>query len=93
MHKIDTKPPEDPKTASHQEPLWNLSKSAHRAHTLHTCSSRKRFFKMKAEQTILSRDRVQNIQLWVHNFDSRTGFVICFESITKQERQAQNGPL
>ena len=55
------------------EPLWSLNKSAHRAHTLHACSSRKRLSKSKAENTSLSRDRLQSIPLSGHDLDFRFG--------------------
>ena len=61
MYKNGAKLAEGPQTASDQESLWNHSKSAHRAHTLHICSSRKRFSKLDAEEMILSRDDVQSI--------------------------------
>jgi hypothetical protein len=76
---------ENAKTASHQESLQNPSKSTLCAHTLHTCSSQKRFPKMFFEITLISRDRVQSIPLWHHNFDFRLGFAIVFESITKPQ--------
>ena len=50
--------PEGSKTASHQESLQNPSKSTLCAHTLHTCSSQKRFPKMFFEITLMNRDRV-----------------------------------
>ena len=80
---------EGPKTASHQESLQNHSKSTLCAHTLHTCSSQKRFPKMFFEITLMSRDRVQSIPLWHHNFDFRSGFAVGFESTTKPQREAQ----
>ena len=80
---------EGPKTASHQESLQNHSKSILCAHTLHTCSSKKRFPKMFFEITLMSRDHVQSIPLWHHNFNFRSGFALGFESITKPQREAQ----
>ena len=80
---------EGPKTASHQESLHNRSKSTLCAHTLHTCSSQKRFPKMFFEITLMSRDRVQSIPLWHHDFDFRSGFAVGFESTTKPQREAQ----
>jgi hypothetical protein len=73
---------ENAKTASHQESLQNRSKSTLCAHTLHTCSSQKRFPKMFFEITLMSRDRVQSIPLSGHNCDFRSGFAIGFGSIT-----------
>ena len=80
---------EGPKTASHQESLQNRSKSTLCAHTLHRCSSQKRFPKMFFKITLMSRDRVQSIPLWQHDFDFRSGFAVGFESITKPQREAQ----
>ena len=80
---------ENAKTASHQESLQNRSKSTLCAHTLHTCSSQKRFPKMFFEITLMSRDSVQSILFWHHNFDFRLGFAVGFESSTKPQREAQ----
>ena len=79
---------EGPKTASHQESLQNRSKSTLCAHTLQ-CSSQKRFPKIFFEITLMSRDRVQSILFWHHNFDFRSGFATGFESTTKPQREAQ----
>ena len=81
--------PKDPKMASHQESVSDPSKSELCAHTLHMCSSHKRFSSFKSEKMFLSRDRVQSISLWHHNFDFRSGFAIGFESTTKTQREAQ----
>ena len=83
---------EGPKTASHQESLQNHSKSTLCAHTLHTCSSQKRFPEMFFEITLMSRDRVQSIPLWHHSFDFRLGFAIGFGSIIKPQREVQKCP-
>ena len=82
-NKIYAKLSEIPKTASHQEPLQNRSTSALCAHTLHTCSSQKRFPTMFFEMTPMSRESVQSIMFWHRRIDFRWGFAIGFESITK----------
>ena len=51
------------------------------AHTLHTCSGHKRFSSSISEKTIVSRDRVQRIQLSVHMFDFPEGFTTDFRII------------
>ena len=90
MYKFSAKWPEGFKTISYQESIWNHSKSAHCAHTLHTCSSRKRFSKSNAEEQILSRELVQSIQFSGHSFDFRYGFAIGFESTIKPQPEANN---
>ena len=80
---------EGSKTASHQESLQNRSKSTLCAHTLHTCSSQKRFPKKIFEIMLMSRDRVQSIPLSGHNCDFRSAFAVGFESITKPQPEGQ----
>ena len=75
------------KTASDQESVQNRSKSTLCAHTLHTCSSQKRFPKIFFEITLMSRDSVQSIPLSGHNFDFRSGFAVGFESTTKPQQE------
>ncbi len=80
---------EGPKTAPHQESLQNRSKSTLCAHTLHTCSSQKRFPKMFFKITLMSRDRVQSIPLSGYNCDFRSGFGIGFGNNTKSQQETQ----
>ena len=61
-----------------------------RAHFAHVFELQA-FSKSKVEKTICNRHCVQIIQFSEHNFDFRSGLEVEFESITKPQREAQNG--
>ena len=60
---------------------------AHFAHVFEPQPCFKTFFR----KAILSRGRVQCIAFLEHTFDFRRGFTGVFESITKPQRETQNG--
>ena len=87
--KLHPKSPRGPKTAPKQKTLQNRSKSAKCEHTLDTCSSHSRFFKIEFKKMLLVRTRLQTVAFFWWTFDFESGFAVHFESITKPQREAQ----